>query len=310
MIAAIDIGTVTSRLCLARVLDNKALWQKRYTAITDLGEGVDARHAFCEAAIERVLSACADFANYIAEFGAEHVSLTLTSAARDAKNAEVLLDGLRALGFYPRIISGEKEAELSFSAVVSDFAGKRICVADSGGGSTEIIVGSQSQGPQVLESINIGCRRITDRFFESYPPNADEIEQAYAYCYEEFKRYFTSTAFDGEEPVFEAMVCVGGTVTTLVALVHKLEPYDSSFVHLHELSLQEIYDLILLLRNRDVAEIASMPGIEPKRAHVIFAGALIMHALLSAAGLTSLIVSENGLLYGLVLDYKNYPSQN
>ena len=140
-VAAIDLGTVSSRLVLAQVEAGAIVESSKHTEITDLGEGVDATGRFCEAAVERVLAACRMFVDEAHAFGAVCICTTCTSAARDASNAALLLDGLRELGLEPQVIPGEVEARLTFFGVAHDFAGERIIVADSGGGSTELATG-------------------------------------------------------------------------------------------------------------------------------------------------------------------------
>ena len=88
-------------------------------------------------------------------------------------------------------------------------------------------------------------------------------------------------------------------VTTLVALVHELEPYDSNFVHLRELSMEQISAAIERMSALDVAGIAALPGVQPKRASVILAGAVVIRELMRAGGYKTLTVSENSLLAGM-----------
>ena len=301
-VAAIDLGTVSSRLVLAEVEDGKIAASSKHTEITDLGEGVDATGQFCEAAVERVLAACRTFVDEARAFGAECVCTTCTSAARDASNAELLLGGLRELGLEPLVIPGEVEARLTFFGVAHDFAGERIIVADSGGGSTELATGvyAPERGEFALEgtrSLDIGCRRVTERFFGSLPPAAGEIEAAAKWAREQFEAYFAALP-EGFERA-NRLVAVGGTVTTLVAMVHELEPYDSSFVHLRELSAAEVSDAIERLASLDVEGIAALPGVQPKRAGVILAGAIVIRELMRAGGYEALTVSENSLLAGM-----------
>ena len=182
-VAAIDLGTVSSRLVLAQVEAGAIVESSKHTVITDLGEGVDATGRFCEAAVERVLAACRMFVDEARDFGAACICTTCTSAARDASNAALLLDGLRGLGLEPQVIPGEVEARLTFFGVAHDFAGERIIVADSGGGSTELATGvyAPERGVIALEgtrSLDIGCRRVTERFFSALPPADDELAVA------------------------------------------------------------------------------------------------------------------------------------
>lgn len=308
-VAAIDLGTVSSRLVLAQVEGGAIVESSKHTEITDLGEGVDATGRFCEAAVERVLAACRMFVDEARAFGAACICTTCTSAARDASNAALLLDGLRELGLEPQVIPGEVEARLTFFGVAHDFAGERIIVADSGGGSTELATGvyAPERGVFALErgvfalegtrSLDIGCRRVTERFFSALPPARGELTAAAAWAGEQFAAYFEGLPSNFERA--ERLVAVGGTVTTLVALVHELEPYDSSFVHLRELSLDQVSAAIERMSALDVAGIAALPGVQPKRAGVILAGAVVIRELMRAGGYDALTVSENSLLAGM-----------
>ena len=308
-VAAIDLGTVSSRLVLAQVEGGAIVESSKHTEITDLGEGVDATGRFCEAAVERVLAACRMFVDEAHAFGAACVCTTCTSAARDASNAALLLDGLRELGLEPQVIPGEVEARLTFFGVAHDFAGERIIVADSGGGSTELATGvyAPERGVFALErgvfalegtrSLDIGCRRVTERFFSALPPARGELTAAAAWAGEQFAAYFEGLPSNFERA--ERLVAVGGTVTTLVALVHELEPYDSSFVHLRELSLDQVSAAIERMSALDADGIAALPGVQPKRAGVILAGAVVIRELMRAGGYKTLTVSENSLLAGM-----------
>ena len=295
-IAAIDLGTVSSRLLCAEMSNGQITASTKRTVITDLGERVDATGVFAPAAIDRVTQACTEFVREAREFGAQHACCTLTSAARDVSNGNDLLDRLRDLGLVPQVIPGEVEARLTFYGVAHDFASERIAVADSGGGSTELVVGRACDGGLELdctESLNIGCRRVTERFFSSVPPSADELDKAAAWARAQFEPYWAGLA---NRP--ERLVAVGGTVTTLVAMVHELAVYDSHFVHLRDLTIEQVEDGIDRMRSLTVEQIAQLPGIQAKRAPVILAGAIVVRELMRAGGYGRLTVSENSLLAG------------
>ena len=298
-IAAIDLGTVSSRLSLARVRDGAIVDSKKHSVITDMGQGVDATGRFSAGAIDRVEAACRTFAEEARAFGATATCVTLTSAARDAENAEELLTRLHALGLAPQIIPGEVEARLTFYGVAHDFPGERIAVADPGGGSTEIVVGTYNQRNAYLElehvrSLDIGCRRLTDRFFTADPPAAEELAAAAAWSHDQFASYWDEFA---DRP--SRFISVGGTVTTLVSLTYELEPYDSSFVHLHGLTLEEVERQLDRMSTLTVAQIRELKGIQPKRAPMMQAGTIIIRELMRAGGYEELTVSESSLLAGM-----------
>ena len=138
---------------------------------------------------------------------------------------------------------------------------------------------------------------MSSRDRAALPPSTNELAAAAGWANEQFAGYFESLPVDFERA--ERLVAVGGTVTTLVALVHELEPYDSSFVHLRELSLDQVSAAIERMSALDVAGIAALPGVQPKRAGVILAGAAVIRELMRAGGYKTLTVSENSLLAGM-----------
>ena len=299
-IAAVDLGTVSSRLALARVRAGRVVELSKHSVVTDMGRGVDATGAFDTGAIERVASACASFAEEARAFGAQATCVTLTSAARDASNAGELLARLEKLGFKPQVIPGEVEARLTFYGVAHDFPEERIAVADPGGGSTEIVVGTYSPETsslslERLQSLNIGCRRLTDRFFTADPPTTEELAAAGCWAAEQFSLYWEKL-----DVLPARLVSVGGTVTTLVALSHELVPYDADFVHLHALSLEEVERHFEHMKMLPVARIAELKGMQAKRAPMMLAGSIIIRELMRTGGYEALTVSESSLLAGVV----------
>ena len=246
----------------------------------------------------RVLKACSSFVEDIEVFAPRAVCTTLTSAARDASNGQDLLDGLERLGLVPEVIPGEVEAKLTFYGVAHDFPGERIAVADSGGGSTEVVVGRYTPGDplevECARSMDIGCRRVTERFLSCQPARAEDLEAARDFAREQFEPYWSQMA---RRP--ERLVAVGGTVTTLVAMDRGMQVYDSSLVHLHDLELSQVEAAQRRLSTLSVEQIAALPGIQPKRAPVILAGSLVIGELMRTGGYGSLTVSENSLMAGM-----------
>lgn len=297
-LAAIDLGTVSSRLLCAEVRDGVIVSSTKHTVITDLGEGVDATGVFAAGAMDRVVAACSEFVQEAAAFGAQYTCTTLTSAARDVSNGEELLDRLRGLGLVPQVIAGEIEARLTFYGVAHDFPGQRIAVADSGGGSTELVVGAYVPGSPLelerAESFNIGCRRVTERFFSALPPAAGEIERAASWMQPQFAAFW-----DGLSQRPDRLVAVGGTVTSLVAMKHELAVYDSHVVHLHELAFEDVGMLVEQMSELSLEGLVAMPGLQAKRAPVILAGAVVIRELMRVGGYAALTVSENSLLAGV-----------
>lgn len=299
-VAVIDIGTVTTRLGVADVASGRVTRCIKSSSITSLGEGVAETGQLRADACERVL-ACVD--GYLAQArtsGAKLACCTLTSAARDAENSEDLLLGLRQRGVVPQVIPGEVEGSLTFLGVAQDFPGRRLLVADNGGGSTELAVGTLCEGRLELEavrSLDVGCRRVTDLFLSREdPPAAEAVAQARDFCRRAFEAGVPSI-----QGAPDLMACVGGTVTTLVAMDAELDPYDPSYVHLHELRLDEVDALAKRMAELPLERRRGLTGLQPKRAGVILGGALCISELMRACGFDMLTVSESDLLFGLAL---------
>ena len=316
LLAAIDIGTVTARLALAQVEDGRVIRMAKYTEIVNLGEGVDTTKRLLPEAIHRCVGCVSSYVDHARKEGAEAVVCTLTSAARDAENAPDLGMGLASLGLEPMIIPGEIEGALTFLGVSHDFENHRILVADSGGGSTELVVGTlagqsaaQGAGQQLggqqldinfVESVELGCRRLTERFnLSSDHPSAEDIEGAHKMAAQMMSEAIGRAQQQCAAP--ELLVGVGGTATSLIAVRDHLDPYDPSKVHLNHISLDEVLQIEGLLASKTLKEREDITGLQAKRAPVMLAGTILLAELMKNSGFKHLVVSESDLLFGLVI---------
>lgn len=321
LLAAIDIGTVTARLALAQVEDGRVIRMAKYTEIVNLGEGVDTAKRLLPEAIHRCVGCVSSYVDHARKEGAEAVVCTLTSAARDAENAPDLGMGLASLGLEPMIIPGEIEGALTFLGVSHDFENHRILVADSGGGSTELIVGTlagqpaaqgagqqlggqQSAGQQLdinfVESVDLGCRRLTERFsLSSDHPSAEDIDGAHQMADQMMSEAIARAQQQCAAP--ELLVGVGGTATSLISIRDRLDPYDPSKVHLNHISLDEVLQIEALLASKTLKEREDITGLQAKRAPVMLAGTILLAELMKNSGFKHLVVSESDLLFGLVI---------
>lgn len=321
LLAAIDIGTVTARLALAQVEDGRVIRMAKYTEIVNLGEGVDTAKRLLPEAIHRCVGCVSSYVDHARKEGAEAVVCTLTSAARDAENAPDLGMGLASLGLEPMIIPGEIEGALTFLGVSHDFENHRILVADSGGGSTELVVGTlagqpaaqgagqqlggqQLEGQQLdinfVESVELGCRRLTERFnLSSDHPLAEDIDEAHKMAAQMMSEAIVRAQQRCAAP--ELLVGVGGTATSLIAVRDHLDPYDPSKVHLNHISLDEVLQIEGLLASKTLNEREDITGLQAKRAPVMLAGTILLAELMKNSGFKHLVVSESDLLFGLVI---------
>ena len=302
--AAIDIGTVTCRLLVADVDETGCINElHRDYAICNLGVGVDKTGHLEPESIGRVASAVERFAATITELavdGSISVRACATSASRDADNAGDFRARLAEFGVSPEVISGEEEAALSFAGATSAFPGEAVCVADIGGGSTEIIAGQAGETPAYARSFNVGCRRVTERFFSQDPPTAEDLSCAEAWIGEVFAEYLERLHADGF--LDGRLIAVAGTATSIVSMRENMQVYDSSRVHGASVAITDVDALIGRIAPMTLVERQRIVGLDPGRAPVILAGLLIMRKLMETAGVDSFTASERDILHGIILD--------
>jgi len=290
-VAAIDLGTNTTRLLVADVVDGDVREVHRETRITRLGEGVDARKRLLPVAIARVRNALSDYRRTLERLDAERALLVATSAVRDAENGEAFLGEIEwSYGFATQLVSGDDEAELTRRGVQPP---PGALVLDIGGGSTELLV------DDFHVSLDMGSVRFTERFVRSDPPTRDEIDA----CARAVRSMLTELDIAPQQAIG-----VAGTVTTIAALDLGLDAYDRERVDGHRLSLQGVRAQLDRLAALPLAERREVPALEPERAPVIVAGAVILTETLAHFGLDAIDVSERDILDGIALAAAELPA--
>lgn len=294
-VGVIDVGTVTARVGMADIRDRVVLSIARESRICNLGEGVEATGHISPDAIDRVLEAVDGFIGFLRDHRCDAVGCFLTSAARDARNTDELLDALRARGLAPEVLSGEVEGAFAFRGVAQAFDCGSMAVADIGGGSTELTSGGRSADGELVvdwsHSFDLGARRLTDRFLSrNDPPTREDVV---ACCCE------TRMAFEAQMPWMEGalphpdtLIATGGTVTSLAAVKLGLEEYDSALVQGSTLTVEEVDAFGERFAAMTEAERAEVRGLQPHRAPVILGGTLLVGELMRASGFRELTVSE------------------
>lgn len=302
-VACIDIGTVTARLAVADVSDGRVTRLHKQSNIVDLGEGLVQTGVISDAAKARVLSCVDGYLAEAREMQAPTICCTLTSASRDAANSDELLAAFAERGLHAQVIPGEIEGRLTLLGVCQDFVGRLVLIADNGGGSTELALGCLTEDGldmRAIRSVDVGCRRITEHFLsEGDIPSEQDLAAAHAFARDPFRA--TVEELGLADAGAERLVVTGGTVTSLVAIDAELEPYDSRYVHLHELTLDQVERLEARLASLTVPERAALKGLQPKRAGVILGGAVAISELMHTTSFDRITVSESDLLYGLAI---------
>ena len=289
-VAAVDLGTNSTRLLVADVDGGRVEEVARQSVITRLGEGVDERRKLLPLPVARVRNVLSDYRREAERLGAERVLTIGTSAVRDAENGEAFLGEIEwSYGFATRLVTGDEEAELTLRGVATGRPlDEGTLVLDVGGGSTELTTTSE------CTSIDAGSVRLTERHLRSDPP----APSALAAAAREVRDLLPALA-----PT--AAVGVAGTITTLAAL--ELGGYDRDRVHGYQLSRAAAERQLERLASLPLAERRELPGLEPERAPVIVGGALIVCTVLDRYGLQGLEVSERDLLHGAALDAAQLP---
>ena len=242
-IAAFDIGTVTCRLLLAEVENGALVELERRCAITNLGIGVDKTGVLQDDAIQRVVAKIAEYIDIVDSYKDDkHPDIPIvavgTSASRDARNSADLVSKLREMGVELSVIEGSREAALSFRGASRGYEGENLLVADIGGGSTEVVLGVGGKAPRQSHSFNIGCRRVTERFYASDPPSEEECAAARVWARKQFAPYFDDARKSGI--AIDRIVAVAGTATSVVSMQKKMKVYDSTQVDGSEVSLETL----------------------------------------------------------------------
>lgn len=294
--AAIDIGTNSVLLLVAdRKQDGRFVAIEEHAEITRLGRGVDSTRRLEDDSMDATVLAVERFAQEARELGAQGIAVSATSAARDATNGPQFLEQVQARAqVQVELLSGDEEAQLSFAAVRADFPEPRpLVVLDIGGGSTEFIYGDVHGHIVFRHSFDVGSVRQTERIAFEDPPSSSELlrlEQSLA---------DTFASLPEPPPQFR-LVGVAGTVTTLCAVARRIEPYQAQLVQGTVLSADEVEETSSRLASLPLALRKTLPGLQPKRADVIVAGAMIARAAMKRLHATELTVSDRGLRWGLL----------
>ena len=306
-VAAVDLGTNSTRLLVADVYDGRVDEVARRLQITRLGEGVDAGRRLLPGPIARVRECLSSYRDELEALGAERTLAIATSAVRDAENGEAFLrDIARDYGFETQLLSGDEEALLTIAGATAgvELAGP-VLVVDIGGGSTEVVHGTADR-VDFHVSLDIGSVRLTERFLPSDPPTAGELADAAAAARSLLAHRVPACRHTGGTDRPRALG-VAGTVTALAALDLGLTDYDPDRIHGHVLSGAAVDGLLEHLAALPLAERRRLPGLEPERAPVIVAGAVILREFLRHMGLAALEASEHDILHGAALQIATRP---
>jgi exopolyphosphatase/guanosine-5'-triphosphate,3'-diphosphate pyrophosphatase len=298
-VAALDMGTNSTRILVAEPRDGRLAVLERHNTITRLGQGVDASGRLADEAVERTVACLRGYRELLDRHGVGRVRIAATSAARDAANRDALFDAAEAvIGARPELLTGDEEGRLAFIGATGELdpALGPFLVVDIGGGSTEFIVGTEAV--EGVMSVDVGCVRLTEKFIEHDPPLPEELTA----CISLTDAYIEDVV--RELPaVAEARTLVGlaGTVTTVAAVEIGLATYDRDRIHHFHLTRQAAEDVFRTLATETRADRVHNPGLEAARADIIVGGCCVLVALFRRLGFDEMLVSESDILDGLAL---------
>ncbi|MCM8594685.1 MAG: HD domain-containing protein [Candidatus Accumulibacter sp.] len=293
-VAAIDLGSNSFHMIVARIVDGRVQILDRLREMVQLAAGLDSRNHLSGEAQQRALACLARFGQRLRQIPPERLRIVGTNTLRQARNsADFVSRAETLLGHKVEVVSGQEEARLIYLGVahsVADVVGRRL-VIDIGGGSTELIVGAGFE-PQHLTSLRMGCVSLSRAFPEG--------------------RVTRSQLRDAElrvqlnvEPVREDYLGRGWAVATgasgsIKAIQDVLisEGWSRECITLD--GLRRLRSVLLELR--DIAAIAERWQLEPARARVFAGGFVVLHGLCEALNIEEMGVSEGALREGLVYD--------
>ena len=296
-IAALDVGSNTVLMLVVDCAgDEKPRVLADLARITRLGRGVDACGHLDPQSAARTLDTIAEFTTEARALGAETMVGAATAALRDAADgSEFLATVKQRTGLSLEIISGQTEAQLSYLSTRKGLgisSAEKLLIVDIGGGSTELIRADPEHAPDVV-SLRLGSVRLTERFINHDPPDANE---------EHGLRAHIDNALGELGWTYRPakMVGIAGTVTTLCAIHLGLEQYAPDSIHGYRLGVMEIRQLLALLGSIPLEKRKQLRGMEPGRADVLFAGAVILERVMHHFGCGEVIVSDQGVRWGLM----------
>lgn len=296
--AVIEIGTNSVKLITGESMaDGGARILYDVNAITKLGEGLREEGRLSAAAIERTVQAIGKFAEFARFEGAVEIEAVGTMALRTAENAEEFLRRAYAIsGLKIRVIPGEEEAALSSGAMLGSVAGASAgdtLLIDTGGGSTEFVYAKDGT-PERSFSIAIGAVTLTEEAFSASPVPHAKVCSVIA-------GLTKGLASDGVTGGVRMAIAAGGNVTALASVAAGLENYDPNKIHGSLLSKAEVARQIALYADKTPEERRNIKGLAPQRADIILAGACILMAVMEAARVDEVTVSDRSLRHELLM---------
>jgi exopolyphosphatase/guanosine-5'-triphosphate,3'-diphosphate pyrophosphatase len=280
-VGVVDVGSNTVRLLVAGPGRGAPVRLRAERAYLGLAAEILERGEIGPEKIAETASVVGDYAALARRLGAQHVEIVVTAPGRQAPNSDSLLEALaRAAGTPVRVLSGEEEGLLAYEGAVACAVGlpRTVAVCDVGGGSTELAVGAPPAAPAWSRSADVGALGLTSMLIRSDPPTRTELDAAAA----EIDRRLAGLT----PPQPLGAIAVGGSARGLTRLVGP------------SLGVAALDEALGLIRKRPAAKLAKRHGLDPERARLLPAGALILRAIAVRLGVP-LELGRGGLREGI-----------
>lgn len=300
--AAIDVGSNTIRLLIGLVREKRLHRLHSDRVITRLAKGLKETGYLNSGNVESSIKAMREISHVISRYNAKEIKAVGTAALRNAINGADFIERVfRETGIKIKIITGEEEARLTVRGVLSGLNIGDSLIVDIGGGSTELIIfDSKKSDASIFWSMPIGVITLFEDYIRNDPPSSAELGALEGYIEGRIKQQLNNTIL----PAFgvNTFVGTGGTITTLAAIDLSLDDYKPEVIHGHSISLDRLKDIRDRLLSLPVSLRKDIKGLEPKRADLIIPGIILTIKLMDVFGFGELIVSDYGLLEGLLLE--------
>jgi exopolyphosphatase/guanosine-5'-triphosphate,3'-diphosphate pyrophosphatase len=306
-LAAIDIGTNSTRLLIIDYRYKKFFPLERKMEITRLGKGVDKNKTILEDSARKTLKVLSDYWRLLSDYDVKKYRTVGTSAIREASNGNWFVSYVHEhLGMRIDVISGREEAKLGFYGAVRNMdldnsackpkTDTAILVLDVGGGSTEFILGDRNGSLELAMSIDLGSVSLTERFIGSGIPDNDDLNKMRHFITNKLEKIIEK--IKTHKSLF--IIGVAGTITSLASIDLKLKIYDSQKIHKHVLDFERIEEIQRYLCGLNLEERKKVIGLDPARADIIIGGTEIVLMILKMLDRREILVSERDILDGII----------
>jgi exopolyphosphatase/guanosine-5'-triphosphate,3'-diphosphate pyrophosphatase len=300
--AAIDIGSNSCRLEIARVVAHQLKTLHEDREVTRLGASVFDSGLISPEAMAATLRALKRFQREVQARGVDQIRVVATSAMRDARNAPAFQAWVKAeTGWNIEIISGLEEGRLIHLGVTSldPHAAGRVLLLDLGGGSCEITLSDRKRIKETV-SLPIGAVRLTEQFLSSDPAPAEGLGQMRQLIARELRRAHRKI----QPTAVSRVIATSGTAAALseavAAAAKPAKAAKKAALPAALVPTRDVRKLAARLARMSLVEREAVPGIGPRRAEIVVAGAEVFAELLEAFGLPGFVYSTLGLRDGIL----------